>query len=71
MSMISVSMPDGSVSEYVSGITAGEIVIDIEGRKHDCVAARVNGEMKDFSSTLPLIAALKVYLVTQMKELTS
>ena len=52
MSMISVSMPDGSVNEYVSGITAGEIVIDIEGRKHDCVAARVNGEMKDFSSTL-------------------
>ena len=48
MSMISVSMPDGSVNEYVSGITAGEIVIDIEGRKHDCVAARVNGENERF-----------------------
>ena len=44
MSMISVTLPDGSVNEYASGITAGEIVIDIEGRKHDCVAALVNGE---------------------------
>ena len=52
MSMISVSLPDGSVNEYVSGITAGEIVIDIEGRKHDCVAAMVDGQAKDFSCIL-------------------
>ena len=51
MSMISVTLPDGSVNEYASGITAGEIVIDIEGRKHDCVAAIVDGEQKDFSAT--------------------
>ncbi|MBG46315.1 MAG: threonine--tRNA ligase [Euryarchaeota archaeon] len=52
MSMISVTLPDGSVNEYASGITAGEIVIDIEGRKHDCVAALVDGEQKDFSAPL-------------------
>ena len=52
MSMISVTLPDGSVNEYAAGITAGEIVIDIEGRKHDCVAASVNGEEKDFSTML-------------------
>ena len=52
MSMISVTLPDGSVNEYASGITAGEIVIDIEGRKHDCVAALVDGEQKDFSAIL-------------------
>jgi len=52
MSMISVTLPDGSVNEYASGITAGEIVIDIEGRKHDCVAALVDGEQRDFSVTL-------------------
>tara|TARA_B100001113_G_scaffold141255_1_gene115681 strand:+ start:1414 stop:3435 length:2022 start_codon:yes stop_codon:yes gene_type:complete len=50
--MISVTLPDGSVNEYASGITAGEIVIDIEGRKHDCVAAMVDGEQKDFSAIL-------------------
>ena len=52
MSMISVTLPDGSVNEYASGITAGEIVIDIEGRKHDCVAALVDGAQKDFSAIL-------------------
>jgi len=52
MSMISVTLPDGSVNEYASGVTAGEIVIDIEGRKHDCVAALVNGQQKDFSAVL-------------------
>ena len=52
MSMISVTLPDGTVNEYAAGITAGEIVIDIEGRKHDCVAASVNGEHKDFSTPL-------------------
>ena len=52
MSMISVTLPDGSINEYTTGITAGEIVIDIEGRKHDCVAAMVDGEQKDFSATL-------------------
>ncbi len=52
MGMISVTLPDGSVNEYTVGITAGEIIIDIEGRKHDCIAALVDGEEKDFSSEL-------------------
>ena len=52
MGMISVTLPDGSVNEYTVGITAGEIVIDIEGRKHDCVAALVDGEERDFSSEI-------------------
>jgi len=52
MGMISVTLPDGSVNEYTVGITAGEIVIDIEGRKHDCVAALVDGEERDFSSKI-------------------
>ena len=52
MSMISVTLPDGSVNEYAAGITAEEIVIDIEGRKHDCVAASVDGIERDFSTIL-------------------
>ena len=52
MSMISVTLPDGTVNEYSAGITAGEIVIDIEGRKHDCVAAVVDGLESDFSKIL-------------------
>jgi threonyl-tRNA synthetase len=50
--MINITLPDGSVNEYATGITAGEIVIDIEGRKHDCVAANVDGMEVDFSHIL-------------------
>ena len=52
MSMIQVTLDDGTVNEYVSGITAGEVVIDANGKKHGCVAAIVNGEQKDFSTQL-------------------
>ena len=50
--MISVTLPDGSVNEYAAGITAGEIIIDIEGRNHDCVAASVDVIERDFATIL-------------------
>jgi threonyl-tRNA synthetase len=52
MSQISVTLPDESVNEYVVGITAGEVVTDILGRKHGCVAALVDGAEKDLSTEL-------------------
>ena len=52
MSQISVTLPDASVNEYVAGITAGEVVTDILGRKHGCVAALVDGAEKDLSTEL-------------------
>ena len=52
MSQISVTLPDESVNEYVAGITAGEVVTDILGRKHGCVAALVDGSEKDLSTEL-------------------
>ena len=52
MSQISVTLPDESVNEYVAGITAGEVVTDILGRKHGCVAALVDGAEKDLSTEL-------------------
>ena len=52
MTMIQVTLEDGTVNEYVSGITAGEVVKDAHGKKHGCVAAYVNGEERDFSTQL-------------------
>jgi len=52
MPMIQVTLPDGVVNEYSAGITAGEVVIDILGRKHGCVAAFVDDEQMDFSTIL-------------------
>lgn len=50
--MISVTLPDGSKNEYSAGITAAEIVTDIEGRKHDCVAAEIDGLEMDMATII-------------------
>ena len=52
MSMVNVTLPDGTVNEYAAGITAGEVVIDALGKKHGCLAARIDGVERDFSASL-------------------
>ena len=52
MSMVNVTLPDGTVNEYAAGITAGEVVIDALGKKHGCLAARINDVERDFSTAL-------------------
>ena len=47
MSMVNVTLPDGTVNEYAAGITAGEVVIDALGKKHGCLAARINDVERD------------------------
>lgn len=52
MSMVNITLADGSVNEYVNGITAGEVVVDSLGRKHGCIAAKVDGIERDLSFQL-------------------
>jgi len=52
MTMVSITLPDGSINEYASGISAGEIIEDIEGRKHGCIAAYIDDEQKDMSTLI-------------------
>jgi len=52
MSMLNITLADGSVNEYVNGITAGEVVVDSLGRKHGCIAAKVDGIERDLSFQL-------------------
>ncbi|MDP7001878.1 MAG: hypothetical protein QGH90_08255, partial [Candidatus Poseidoniaceae archaeon] len=52
MSMVNITLSDGSVNEYVNGITAGEVVVDSLGRKHGCIAAKVDGIERDLSFQL-------------------
>ena len=52
MSLIHVTLPDGTVNEYAAGITCAEVITDALGRKHGCLAARVNGEECDLSRIL-------------------
>ena len=52
MGMLKISLPDGLLHEYASGITVGEIVRNAYGKKSGAVAVLVNGEERDFSYVL-------------------
>lgn len=52
MKMISVDVGDGELHEYVAGISAGEILENVHGRKSGAVAALVDGEQKDMSFSI-------------------
>ena len=47
--MISVDIGEGESHEYASGISAGEVIKNVHGRKSGAVAAFVNGEERDMS----------------------
>ncbi len=52
MGMISVDIGEGESHEYASGISAGEVIKNVHGRKSRAVAVIVNGEERDMSFTL-------------------
>lgn len=52
MSMISVEVGAEGAHEYASGITAGEVIKNVHGRKSGAVAALVDGVERDFSHIL-------------------
>lgn len=52
MAMISVDVGAEGAHEYASGITAGEVIHNVHGRKSGAVAALVDGVERDFSHIL-------------------
>ena len=50
--MISVDVGEGDAHEYASGISAGEVIKNVHGRKSGAVAALVDGEERDMSYPL-------------------
>jgi len=52
MSMIHITLPDGTVNEYAAGITCAEVITDALGKKHGCLAAVVDGNQCDMSHVL-------------------
>ena len=62
--MIDITLPDGSIREYNSGVTAHEVALSIsEGLARNILSAEVNGEpklmcmtrMSDYDSSEPLV----------------
>ena len=52
MALINITLPDGTVNEYAAGITCAEVITDALGRKHGCLAAKIDGIEKDLSFTI-------------------
>ncbi len=52
MSIINVEINDGEMHEYASGITAGEVLDNIYGKRSGAVAAIIDGIEKDMSFIL-------------------
>ena len=50
--MISIDIGDGESHEYASGVTAGEVIQNVHGRKSGAVAAEVDGIERDMSHIL-------------------
>ena len=49
MSMIKVQINDKETHEYASGITAGDILLNVYGKRNGAVAANINGVKRDMS----------------------
>ena len=52
MSMISVDIGEEGVHEYAIGISVGEVIKNVHGRKSGAVAALIDGEERDMSFSL-------------------
>ena len=52
MSMITVDVGADGAHEYASGITAGEVILNVHGKRSGAVAALVDGVARDFSNVL-------------------
>jgi len=52
MAMISVDVGAAGTHEYASGISVGEVVVNVHGKKSGAVAALVDGIERDFSHLL-------------------
>ena len=52
LTLINVTLPDGTVNEYAAGITCLEVLTDAIGRKNGCVAALVDGKERDMAFSI-------------------
>jgi threonyl-tRNA synthetase len=60
--MINITLPDGGVRQYESGVTAMQVALSIsEGLARNVLAASVNGEVWDASRAITTDAHVKLY----------
>ena len=62
MAMVSVELSDGTIHEYAGGITAGEVIFNVHGKKSGAVAVLIDGEERDFSHVIESDCTIKPIL---------
>ena len=60
--MVSVELSDGTTHEYAGGITAGEVIFNVHGKKSGAVAVLIDGEERDFSHVIESDCTIKPIL---------
>ncbi|MFL2953485.1 MAG: threonine--tRNA ligase [Candidatus Thalassarchaeaceae archaeon] len=60
--MVSVELSDGTIHEYAGGITAGEVIFNVHGKKSGAVAVLIDGEERDFSHPIESDCTIKPIL---------
>jgi threonyl-tRNA synthetase len=62
MSVVKISLPDGSVREYPLGVTGIEIAKNIsEGLARNALSIEVNGEIRDLTRPINHDAAIRIF----------
>lgn len=62
MAMVSVELSDGTIHEYAGGITAGEVIFNVHGKKSGAVAVLIDGEERGFSHVIESDCKIKPIL---------
>ncbi len=59
MSMIEVTFADGTVNSYATGISCADVMKDLHGSKHSCIAAKLDGQEVDLSRSIDTNASIE------------
>ncbi len=59
MSMIEVTFADGTVNSYATGISCADVIKDLHGSKHSCIAAKLDGQEVDLSRSIDTNASIE------------
>ncbi len=59
MSTVEVTFADGTVNTYATGISCADVIKDIHGNKHSCIAAKLDGQEVDLSRSINTNASIE------------
>ena len=59
MSTVEVTFADGTVNTYAAGISCADVIKDLHGNKHSCIAVKLDGHEVDLSRSINTNASIE------------